>query len=156
MPTTPRILGDGQLLVVTHLGQVLIFDAHRGTVEGTPLDLVAGVDPTDSQRGLADCAAGALQLPGRGGLAFAPSTGMVVLGLWEPGADSPVLLGLRYRAGQSPLLTREWTSDAVGGGRWPAASPLMGRRCTSTVAMRSCGRSTPPTANRNGLCPWAI
>ena len=55
MPTTARILADGQLLVVTHLGQVLVFDAHRGTVEGTPLDLVSGVDPTDSQRGLADC-----------------------------------------------------------------------------------------------------
>ena len=35
MPTTPRILAPGQLLVVTHLGQVLVFDAHRGIVVGT-------------------------------------------------------------------------------------------------------------------------
>ena len=31
--------------------------------------------------------------------------------------------GLRYRPGQTPLLTREWTSDAVGGG--PLASPVL-------------------------------
>ena len=48
MPTTPRILAPDQLLVVTHLGQVLVFDAHKGIVVGAPLDLVAGVDPTDS------------------------------------------------------------------------------------------------------------
>ena len=56
MPTTPRILGRRQLLVVTHLGQVLVFDAHRGIVDGTPLDLVGGRRP-DGLRGagLADC-----------------------------------------------------------------------------------------------------
>ena len=123
MPTTPRILTDGQLLVVTHLGQVLIFDTHRGSVEGTPLDLVAGVDPTDSQHGLADCPQARPRCPVAAAPAFAPSTGMVVLGLWEPGADAPVLVGLRYRPGQSPRLTSEWTSDAVGGG--PLASPVL-------------------------------
>ena len=34
MPLTPRLLGHNQLLVVTHLGQVLVFDAHRGVVVG--------------------------------------------------------------------------------------------------------------------------
>lgn len=63
MPTTPRILAPDHLLVVTHLGQVLLFDAHRGTVIGTPLDLVEGVDPTDSQRGLADCRPGRPRCP---------------------------------------------------------------------------------------------
>ncbi len=47
----------------------------------------------------------------------------MVLTLWEPGAERPVLVGLRYRPGQTPLLTREWTSDAVGGG--PLASPVL-------------------------------
>jgi hypothetical protein len=63
MPTTPRILAPGHLLVVTHLGQVLLFDAQRGTVMGTPLDLVAGINPTDSQRGLADCQLGRPRCP---------------------------------------------------------------------------------------------
>lgn len=116
MPTTPRIVGDGQLLVVTHLGQVLVFDAHRGTVAGSPLDLVDGVDPTDSLRGLADCQPARPRCPVAAAPAFSAPTGMVVLGVWRPGADVTTLVGLKYRPGQSPLLTREWTSDSVSGG----------------------------------------
>jgi outer membrane protein assembly factor BamB len=123
MPTTPRLLAPGQLLVLTHLGQVLVFDAHKGTVVGTSLDLVAGVDPTDSDRGLADCATARRECPISAAPAFGAQTGIVVVGLWEPGAQAPVLVGLRYRPGQTPILSREWTSDAVGGG--PVASPVL-------------------------------
>ena len=56
MPSYPRFLGGGHLLVTTDLGQVLVFDADRGEVVGSALDLVDGVDPTDATRGLADCA----------------------------------------------------------------------------------------------------
>ena len=123
MPTTPRLLAPGQLLVLTHLGQVLVFDAHKGTVVGTSLDLVAGVDPTDSDRGLADCATARRECPISAAPAFGAQTRVVVVGLWEPGAEAPVLVGLRYRPGETPILSREWTSDAVGGG--PVASPVL-------------------------------
>ncbi|MCV7232669.1 PQQ-like beta-propeller repeat protein [Mycobacterium branderi] len=123
MPSTPRILKDGQLLVVTHLGQVLVFDAHRGTVVGSPLDLVEGVDSTDPTRGLSDCAPARPGCPVAAAPAFAATTGAVVLGLWEPGANAAVLVGLKYHPGQNPLLTREWTSDAVATG--VLASPVL-------------------------------
>jgi outer membrane protein assembly factor BamB len=123
MPTTPRVLAPGQLLVVTHLGQVLVFDAHKGTVDGTSLDLIDGVNPTDSTRGLADCQPARPRCPVAAAPAFAPATGVVVVSLWEPNAAAPVLVGLRYRAGQTPLLAREWTSDAVGQG--PISSPVL-------------------------------
>jgi outer membrane protein assembly factor BamB len=123
MPTTARILAPDQLLVVTHLGQVLVFHAHKGTVEGTSLDLIGGVNPTDSTRGLADCQAARPGCPVAAAPAFAPATGIVVVSLWEPNAATPVLVGLRYRGGQAPLLTREWTSDAVG--RGPISSPVL-------------------------------
>jgi outer membrane protein assembly factor BamB len=123
MPTTPRILEPGQLLVVTHLGQVVVFNAHNGTVVGTPLDLVEGVDPTDATRGLADCRLARPRCPVAAAPAFAASTGLVVLTLWQPDTDAPILVGLRYRPGQNPILTQEWTSDAVGKG--PLSSPVM-------------------------------
>lgn len=123
MPSTPRILKDGQLLVVTHLGQVLVFDAHRGTVDGSPLDLVEGVDPTDPTRGLSDCAPARSGCPVAAAPAFSAANGTVVLGLWEPGANAAVLVGLKYHPGQNPLLTREWTSDAVADG--VLASPVL-------------------------------
>lgn len=123
MPQTPRILEDGQLLVVTHLGQVLVFDAHRGAVDGNPVDLVSGLDPTDSLRGLADCASGGPECPVAAAPAFSPASRMIVLGLRQPGAPATTLVGLRYQPGQSPLLARAWTSDAVTDG--VLAAPVM-------------------------------
>jgi outer membrane protein assembly factor BamB len=116
MPTTARFLGGGQLLVVTHLGQVLVFDAHRGTVAGTPVDLVAGVDPTDPFRGLGDCGQSRPGCPVASAPAYSAASGMVVVGVWQPGAPAATLTGLRYRAGGSAVLSTEWTSDAVAGG----------------------------------------
>jgi len=116
MPTTARFLGGGQLLVVTHLGQVLVFDSHRGTVTGTPLDLVAGVDPTDATRGLDDCARSLPGCPVAAAPAYSPAAGLAVVGVWQPGAKASVLTALRYQRGRTPLLTREWTSDVIATG----------------------------------------
>lgn len=123
LPTTPRLLSAGQLLVITHLGQVLVYDAHRGDVVGTALDLVEGLDPTDSQRGLADCQQGRPRCPVAAAPAFSAATGIVVTTLWKPDAEAPEVVGLRYRPGQTPLLTTDWTSTAVGGG--PIGSPVL-------------------------------
>ncbi len=123
LPMTMRFLDPDMLLVVTHLGQVLVFDAHRGTVSGSPMDLVAGVNPRDSERGLQDCRLGGPACPVAAAPAYSGASNIIVLSVWEPGAEAPVLVGLRYRPGQTPLITREWTSEAVG--RGPLASPVL-------------------------------
>ncbi len=123
MPTTTRFLDAGLLLVVTHLGQVLVFDSHRGTVVGTPTDLVDGVDPTDATRGLADCQQSLPGCPVAAAPAFAAAGDIIVLGVWQPGAKSSVLTALRYQPGREPLLSREWTSEAISAG--VLASPVL-------------------------------
>ena len=123
MPSTPRILGDGLLLVVTHLGQVLVFDAHRGTVVGTPLDLVDGVDPNDFRRGLSDCPAARPDCPVAAAPAFSPASNTVLVSLWQPGAKESGLVGLTYHPGGTPIFTQEWSSDAVAAG--VLASPVL-------------------------------
>ncbi len=153
MPTTPRILAPGQLLVVTHLGQVLVFDAHKGAVIGSPLDLVSGVDPKDSERGLADCQPARKGCPVAAAPAFAQQTGIVVLGLWQPDADAPGLVGLRYRPGQTPLLSREWTSDAVGGG--PLASPVLSAD-GSTVYVNGRDERLWAINSADGKAKWSV
>lgn len=120
MPTTPRLLGDGKLLVSTHLGQILVMDAHRGAVVGSSLDLVEGVDPADATRGLADCAPARPACPVAAAPAFSKATETVVVGVWQPGLSAAGLVGLKYHGGQ---LTREWNSDAVGAG--VLASPVL-------------------------------
>ena len=116
MRPTARFLAPGELMVVTHLGQVLVFDAHRGVVDGTPLDLVEGVNPTDPFRGLTDCAQSLPGCPVASAPAYSEASGIAVLGLWQPGAPASVLTALRYQPDQPALLTRQWTSDAVEAG----------------------------------------
>lgn len=126
MPSTPRFLGGGQLLVATHLGQVLVFDAHRGMVVGSPLDLVDGIDPTDATRGLADCAPARQGCPVAAAPAYSTASGVAVLGVWQPGTPAAGLVGLKYHPaanGQGAQITREWTSDAIGAG--VIASPVL-------------------------------
>jgi outer membrane protein assembly factor BamB len=123
MPSTPRILGNGHVLVVTHLGQVQVFDGHRGTVVGNSVDLVDNIDPSDFTRGLDDCGPAKEGCPVAAAPAFGKDSGLIVIGLWEPGAPTPILVGLKYHPGQNPLLTREWTSNAVAAG--VQASPVM-------------------------------
>ena len=170
MPTTARFLGDGQLLVITHLGQVLVFDSHRGDVVGTPLDLVDGINPTDATRGLTDCQQSLPGCPVAAAPAFSPVSRMVVLSLWQPGAKAPVLTALRYQPGQTPLLSQEWTSEAVPAG--PIGSPVLsddgqtvyvsGRDRTVWALNAADGKAkwsaaldfqplTPPTAGPDGL-----
>jgi outer membrane protein assembly factor BamB len=122
MPTTARILAPNHLLVVTHLGQVLLFDAHRGSVIGNPLDLVEGVDPTDSMRGLTDCRPARPRCPVASAPAFAAKSGVVVVPVWQPNTPASVLVGLKYNPDRNPKLSVAWTSDAVKAGTM--ASPV--------------------------------
>ncbi|MDT5134023.1 MAG: hypothetical protein QOE41_3334, partial [Mycobacterium sp.] len=109
-------------------------DAHRGEMIGSPVDLLLGVDPTDSERGLTDCQQARPLCPVAAAPAFAPSSGMIVVGLWQPGAKVPILTALQYHPGQTPVLTQEWTSDAVAGG--VSASPVFSAN-GSTVYVNS-------------------
>jgi outer membrane protein assembly factor BamB len=153
MPSTPRILGNGQLLVVTHLGQVLAFDAHRGTVVGSPLDLVDGIDPTDFNRGLPDCAAALPGCPVASAPAFAASSATVVVGIWQPGAQAAGLVGLKYHPGGTPLLTQEWTNDAVSAG--VLASPVLSAD-GSTVYVNSRDQRLWALNAADGKTKWSV
>jgi outer membrane protein assembly factor BamB len=152
MPTTPRILTPGQVLVVTHLGQTLVFDAQKGTANGS-LDLVDGVDPTDASRGLADCQPARRGCPVAAAPAFSAATGIVVVSVWQPNAAAPGLVGLRYRAGQTPLLTREWTSDAVGDG--PISSPVLSAD-GSTVYVNGRDQRLWALNTKDGKTKWSV
>ncbi|HUO36764.1 MAG TPA: PQQ-binding-like beta-propeller repeat protein [Mycobacterium sp.] len=153
MPMTPRFLGDGQLLVVTHLGQAQVVDAHRGEMVGSSVDLVLDVDPTDSTRGLTDCQQARPLCPVATAPAFAPSNGMIVLGLWQPGARVPALTALQYHPGQNPVLTQEWTSDAVAAG--VLASPVFSAT-GSTVYVNSRDGKLWALAADDGKPKWSV
>ena len=102
MPTTPRFLGAGQLLVVTHLGQVLVFDSHRGDGDRHAAGPGRGRRPHRRHRGLTDCQPARPALPGRlGAGVLGGDRHLVVPACGSPDAPAPVLTGLRYQPGQT-------------------------------------------------------
>jgi outer membrane protein assembly factor BamB len=76
-----------------------------------------------------------------------------VIGLWEPNADAPILVGLRYRPDQTPTLTREWTSAAVGGG--PLASPVLSAD-GSTVYVNGRDERLWALNSADGEAKWSV
>ncbi|MFV0494969.1 PQQ-binding-like beta-propeller repeat protein [Mycobacterium sp.] len=150
MPTTPRFLGDGHLLVSTHLGQLLVFDTHRGAVSGSSLDLVDDIDPTDPTRGLADCVPAGPACPVAAAPAFSEASQTVVIGVWQPEAPAAQLVGLKYNGRR---LTREWTSDVVGAG--VLASPVLSAD-GSTVYVNGRDRRLWALHAADGTPKWSV
>ena len=153
MPLTPRFLGGNRLLVVTHLGQVQVVDAHRGDMIGSAVDLVQGVNPTDSERGLADCQPAGPRCPIAAAPAFSSSTGLIVTGVWQPNAPAATLSALRYHAGEDQVLTPEWTSDAVKSG--VLASPAFSDD-GSTVYINSRDGTLWALNAKDGTPKWSV
>ena len=153
MPTTARFLDPGQLLVVTHLGQVLVFDSHRGEVVGAPVDLVGGVDPTDATRGLTDCQQSLPGCPIAAAPAYSAASQTAVVAVWQPGAKASVLTALRYHPGQTPLLTQEWTSEAVGAG--VLGSPVLSED-GQTIYVNGRDRQLWALAVADGKPKWSV
>ena len=153
MPQTPRLIGNGNVLVVTHLGQLQVLNAHRGDVVGSAIDLVLGVDPLDSGRGLTDCQPARPACPVAAAPAFSAKTQMIVVAVWQPGAKASVLTALRYRPGQTPLLTREWTSEAVGAG--VIASPVLSADGATVYATGRDGRLWSLNS-ADGKVKWSV
>ena len=153
MPLTPRFVGPNRLLVLTHLGQVQVVDAHRGEMIGSAVDLVQGVNPTDSQRGLSDCQAAGPACPVAAAPAYSEATGLIVTGIWQPGAAAATLTTLRYRADGGPVLAPEWSTDAVTSG--VIGSPVFSAD-GSTVYVNSRDGRLWALDSKNGKTKWSV
>src|SRR5258708_33320016 len=78
---------------------------------------------------------------------------MVVVGVWQPGAPAAGLAGLKYHPGQTPLLTREWTSDAVGAG--VIANPVLSAN-GSTVYVNGRDQRRRALNAADGKPKWSV
>ena len=153
MPLTPRFVGPNRLLVLTHLGQAQVVDAHRGEMIGSAVDLVQGVNPTDSQRGLTDCQPAGPACPVAAAPAFSPSTGLIVTGIWQPGAPAATLTTLRYREDGGPVLSPEWSTDTVTSG--VIGSPVISAD-GSTVYVNSRDGKLWALETNDGKVKWSV
>ncbi|EOM76293.1 cell surface protein [Rhodococcus rhodnii] len=127
-PLPAQFTGDGNVLVVTHRGQVQVLDTQTGFAVTPPLSLLpqptggpAATPPPGEN--LEACFLGTDACP----VALAPAvdgaSGRVVVSVFTPSAPAPILVGLRYSGGDTPSLVQEWDSGALPSG--PASAPVL-------------------------------
>ena len=159
MPTTPRILGAGpaagrdpsRVRCWCSTPTTASSSARRWTWSPASIRPTPRADwPTASRRGRG--------CPVAAAPAFSSATGIVVVSLWEPDAAAPgpgrASLPPRPDPAAHPRVDQR--RRRPGADRQPGAVRRRRRPCTSTAATSTCGRSTPPTASRNGQCRWTI
>lgn len=113
-------LKDGNVLVVTHLGQINVLSANTGLQQMSITDLIPPPNYNDGPASFADpttgleaCADGGAACPVAAAPAFDEGSGTVFLVLWRAGAIAPQLLSLQYTGGEKPTLTERWSSDLL-------------------------------------------
>lgn len=160
---TPRPavdLKDGNVLVVTHLGQVNVLDTTSGQHSMPILDLLPSpsysdgpVEFGDPTAGVQDCADGGAACPVAAAPAFDATSGTLYLVLWRAGAIAPQLVSLQYTGGANPTLTERWSSDLL-----PAAvssSPVLSADA-GTVYLADTDGNLLAFDTESGARRWAI
>lgn len=123
-PRSAQFTGDGNLLVVTQLGQINVLDTQTGRTVAPLYDLIpepsfadgVNVPRPPNDQGLDKCLVGSPECPVANTPAVDLESGKFYLTLWRPGATQASLVALRYHGGTEPRITEEWSTDALPGG----------------------------------------
>lgn len=160
---TPRPavdLKDGNVLVVTHLGQVNVLDTTTGLQQMPILDLLPSpsfsdgpVEFGDPTAGVQECAGGGAACPVAAAPAFDAQSGTLYLVLWRAGAVAPQLVSLQYTGGEDPTLTERWSTELL-----PAAvssSPVLSADA-GTVYLADTDGNLLAFDTQSGERRWAV
>jgi len=139
-PRSAQFTSDGNLLVVTHFGQVNVVDPQTGQLEAPLFDLVPiptlgdgqNVPRLASDHGLPACFGGSEDCPVATTPAVDTATDRIFVTVWRPGSDRSALVALRYTAGDGAGVREEWSATDLPGGA--VTSPVLsGDRSTVYV-----------------------
>lgn len=127
VPVSLQFTGDGNLLSITHTGQIDVLSRQTGERIAPTMQLLGEPDflrypeltrPAAGQ-GVPDCAAGGPECAVATVAAVDEKSGRIYLTLWEPGKPA-ALMALRYRDNR---IEREWRAELLTGGS--ATSPAL-------------------------------
>ncbi|WP_137724332.1 PQQ-binding-like beta-propeller repeat protein [Prescottella subtropica] len=130
-PLSAQFTGDGKLLFVTHLGQIMVLDPQTGGRVTAPYDLIppasytqdANVDPIPNGLGLDACFDGGPACPVANPPAIDLAGGRFVLTFTRPGSTRADLVAMRYTGGENPRIEPVWSTTTLDDG--PAGAPVL-------------------------------
>lgn len=159
-PLSAQFTGDGNLLFVTHLGQIRVLDPRNGFAVASPYDLIppasytegSNVPPVPNGWGLEACFDGTAPCPVAKPPAIDLGTGRFVLTLRRPGAPQADLVAMRYIGGDRPRIDTEWSAPILAAG--PSGSPVLSADGRTVYAGDNAGHLWAVDAD-NGTTRWS-
>lgn len=116
LPLSAKFAAPGLVLMVSHLGQVLLFDSQTGKLAAPGLALRPGADPNQPLYGLGDCVSGGPRCPVQAPPAVDTDRERFYLNYWPDGAIASQVRGYEYAEENGGRAIREsWKADIPGG-----------------------------------------
>jgi outer membrane protein assembly factor BamB len=124
VPLSAQFTPRGNLLFITHIGNVHVVRRHDGHDVLEPVELIPGAtwDPSD---GVLSCARGLAACPAANVVALDERSGKLYFTFWAAGAPQAGVRAMRIVEGARPRLEPVWTNDSLPGGS--ASSPVISR-----------------------------
>lgn len=145
-PIGMQFLPDGNLLVLTQLGQLNVLNPQTGAKIVASVELVPGTDTAPGDWGLDQCQDAGPLCVAANPPAVDESNGHVYLTFWKPGAFSASLIAMAYgpqpNTAGTPVLRQLWTNDTLPGG------------ANSAPALSADGKTVYEVDRQGGL--WAV
>ncbi|WP_068279321.1 PQQ-binding-like beta-propeller repeat protein [Aldersonia kunmingensis] len=158
-PISAQFTPDGNVLFVTHLGEIDVVAKQTGKRVTAPFQLVGQPDflaepntPVRSDgEGLSDCVTGGPACPVANTPAIDMKTGQFYVTLWRPGAKSASLVALQYIDGDNPRIEPKWSADMLDSGT--GASPVLSEDGSTVYVSDNIGRMIAVDST-NGKTKW--
>ena len=116
VPVSAKFANPGSVLMVSHLGQVLLFDSQNGKLQAPGIALVPGVDPNKPLEGLGDCITGGPACAVQAPPAVDDNRDRFYLNFWPKGEIASGVRAFDYGEQDGSRSIREaWNAQIPGG-----------------------------------------
>jgi outer membrane protein assembly factor BamB len=116
VPVSAKFAAPGLVLMVSHLGQILLFNAQTGQLAAPGMALRPNADPAQPLYGLGDCVSAGPRCPVQAPPAVDTSRERFYLNYWPEGVIASEVRGYDYAEQDGTRSIREsWTTEIPGG-----------------------------------------
>ncbi|MCZ4548759.1 PQQ-binding-like beta-propeller repeat protein [Gordonia rubripertincta] len=116
VPLSAKFAAPGLVLMVSHLGQILLFDSQTGKLAAPGIGLRPDADPSQPLYGLGDCVSGGPRCPVQAPPAVDSDRERFYLNYWPEGAIASQVRGYEYAEQDGERGIREsWQTEIPGG-----------------------------------------